>query len=436
MNIKELSEKAELDQLSNNIKTYKIPFALRGNLHIVNKSGGPRIIAGYANVAVVDSEEQFIPVETLEKGIICLLQDPHYANLMLVHQNIQIGKIIEKFGEHTTHVDEKGLFIVCEIRKDLQSANEIWEAILNNEINGFSIGCEVLNSHKSCDDTKCITILDEINIFEVSVCSRPVNEESGFIVISKSKFGNVCEECNLRKDENMSEKVEAKVEETKKDKKTEENKAEVSAQTQEKKVEEVKKDIPVPPQVDKMAELERKINALETLIQESKKASEPLSEEDPKIEDMAIFMLDYIIRNPKSSSQDIAKAWIKTKKAPKEKKPVEEPMPEEPMPEEPIPPEEEKPIPLPFSKMNETIDKLSAIVDKLTKLSAEEELKMSIKSRDDQILALQTQIKTLSKPEERKVDEGLPKTIQPVEQHELEKDNPIRIEHGTVYFKE
>ena len=154
------------------------PFNLRGSIDIINKSSdGKRVIAGYANVAVVDLDDQFIPVETLKKGIETLLEDPHYSNLMLVHQNIQIGKIIPAFGELTTHVDDKGLFIVAEIRKDIQTADEIWTAILNQELNGFSIGCEVMSSHKSCDDEKCITVLDEINIFEVSVCTTPANDK-------------------------------------------------------------------------------------------------------------------------------------------------------------------------------------------------------------------------------------------------------------------
>jgi len=396
------------------IQMSHIPFALRGNIDIINKSDGPRIIAGYANVAVVDSDEQFIPVETLKKGIQSLLLDPHYSNLMLVHQNIQIGKIINKFGEHTTHVDEKGLFIVCEIRKDLKTAEEVWQCILKNEINGFSIGCEVLKSHQKCDDTKCVTVLDEINIFEVSVCTKPVNEESGFIVISKSKFGNVCDECIIQEEIKMTKKEE----------------------TNEVKTEEIKKDESQPS--DKIIELEKKINVLETQIQEAQKpkkepitpppATPPAEEKKPAQysaeEDMAIFMLDYIINNPKAKAQDIVKAWIESKKGkaePPKKEPEEEPKPSEPKPSEPS----QYPYP---EKMGEVVDKLSAIVDKLTKFSAEEELKLSIKARDDQINALKGQVEVINKA---KVE---PKTIQEEKiSTELEKDTSYTFRRGEFY---
>jgi hypothetical protein len=207
-----------------------------------------------------------------------------------------------------------------------------------------------------------------------------------------------------------------------------------------------------------MAELEQKIIALETQIQDAKKPtadippqSEPITPpadkpQEPKQcsseEEMAIFMLDYIINNPKSKAQDIVKAWIESKKGkaeppkeepayplpkPAEPKPAEEPKPTEPKPSEPS----KYPYP---EKMNEVMDKLSSIVDKLTKLSAEEELKMSIKSRDDQILALQTQIKSFSQSEKK--DDIVQKTVQSTSEIDLEKDGPIRIERGTVYFKD
>ena len=74
---------------------------------------------------------------------------------MLVHQNVQIGQILEEWGDLKTHVDDKGLFIVAKIRDDLQIANEVWNQILGHKLNGFSIAAEVLLDHKVCDDEKC-----------------------------------------------------------------------------------------------------------------------------------------------------------------------------------------------------------------------------------------------------------------------------------------
>ena len=88
-------EDYEVIEMSN-----KIPFSLNGNIDIVEKSNDDnrRIIAGYASVAVVDSENQFIPVDVLKNGLETLIKDPNYANLMLVHKNIQIGRILLSYG--------------------------------------------------------------------------------------------------------------------------------------------------------------------------------------------------------------------------------------------------------------------------------------------------------------------------------------------------
>ncbi len=187
MKIKELVDGDDFELVLRPVKTSKkskkekslyIPIHLFGNIKIIDKSDGRRIIAGYGNIAVVDSENQIIPTESLKGGLETLLKDPAYANLMIVHRNIQIGKIIEEYGELTTHVDEKGLFIVAELRSDIKTANNIWEQILDGKLNGFSIGCEVIDDHKECDlsGDNCVEVLDNINIFEVSVCIPPTQK--------------------------------------------------------------------------------------------------------------------------------------------------------------------------------------------------------------------------------------------------------------------
>jgi len=389
----------------------KVPFTLRGNIQIIEKTKKDRIIAGYANVAVVDQEEQFIPIETLEKGMKSLLDDPHYSNLMLVHKNIQIGKIIESYGDYETKVDDKGLFIVAEIRQDIKTADEIWNSILDKELNGFSIGCEVLLSHEECDDEKCIVVLDEINIFEVSVCSEPVNQKSGFIIISKSKFDDVCNECETKlnkmvkkKNKSNEESEEAKEksedQEVEEEEKTEETKEESKPEEQEK-----SEDNPV---LEKLAELERQIEAIQGVIQQM--AKKPEDEEEMPEE---------------------------------EEEPVEEPEEEKKKSEDEPPKQEEekskeKPVETPNKAIEELKSTMETLIGKLSILEekkAIEELELSIKARDDQIEALKKkiEIKEKSKKPEEKPE---PKTIEEDKETELEYDSPIRVEKGIVYYEE
>ncbi len=427
---KKISEKSNINIIE------KTPFNLRGNINIINKAENDRIIAGYANIAVVDLEDQFIPIETLKKGIETLLKDPHYSNLMLVHQNIQIGKIIPSYGDLETHVDDKGLFIVAEIRRDIKTADEIWKSILDKEINGFSIGCEVLRDHEHCEDKKCITVLDEINIFEVSVCSKPVNENSGFIIVSKSNLDDyVCNKCleNVKemtksKKETKTEEVKEEVEEkeTKEEEKTEEQPKEEKQEDEEEMPEE---ELPEEEEVeewnksieDRISNIERSVSSITEIIQNMVEPKEEKSEEIPE-------------------------------ETPEEK--AEEPPVEEPPKEEEPPEEEEKGAPFgsmdpanqssaaapspdslePPAFYKSQFDDLKESIDTLTKavksLIDKEEQKLSIKARDDQIEALKEKVKILDKSKEE------PKTVQEEnETEELEHDDNFIVRRGEVYLK-
>jgi HK97 family phage prohead protease len=422
----------------------KITMCLKGNTKILlNKSDGKRIIAGYANVAIVDQENQYIPLAVLQKGIQSLLADSSYANLMIMHKNIQIGKIIPTYGKYKTGVDSKGLFIVCEIRKDIKVADEIWGMILKKEISGFSIGCEVLLSHKVCDEKECVTVLDKINIFEVSVCTEPVNQKSGFSVISKSEYEKFRLDSNMLNVDNIGKSMEEVI---KKDAvpctdcaqpvelsieerlESLEQKMMEFLEMAKKKPEEEK----VPPAPCQKAEELAKppvppVDPNAPPVQDPNKPPQEQPQDKPpekpawsSEEDMAMFMLDYIIKNPKSSAQDVAKAWMKMKGKTRE---IQNAVPE--------------PVPTQEPLMESLMKKVDTLSEKLSKLDYTEELKSSLKVRDDAIQALEKKIEiiTKSKEPEKKQEQEI-KTVQSNKEPVLEKDEPIHIKDGIVTSSE
>jgi len=272
----------------------KLQFHMKGNVSYISKAKeSERIIAGYASIIEIDSENQFIPKATLEDSIRTLLGKSDYANLMITHQNIQIGKILEGWGDYKTHIDDKGLFIVASIRDDLEISNEIWSKITNGKINGFSIAAEVLLAHDECDDKSCYTVIDKMNMFEVSVCEYPINEKSGFVVVSKSED---CEKCNINKGKSMnkdeeiekSEVEEEVIEEKSKVTETKEQPTEEKSETSEETTE---------PEVEEKSEVDtkeilngltREIEALKGIVSElaKKPEEEPMDEEEPEEETM------------------------------------------------------------------------------------------------------------------------------------------------------
>jgi len=368
----ELKPKTIIDK-----EQYKLD--LKGKINYIQKGEGRRIIAGYASVAVADKEDQLIPIETLKKGIETLLKDPHYANLMLIHKNIQIGKIIESYKDYTTRVDDKGLFCVCEIRQDTKIANEIWQDILDGVYTGFSIGCEVIGEPtQQCDGDKCVTVLDNINIMEVSVCSSPINTDSGFIVISKSEFDKeyVCNECkdSINK---MADKKELKNDESKETKEPE-KKEEVETKKEEQKTEEKSEENFLSDLIDKLESIERRINAMEGLVQESLDKSEEKVEE-PK---------DTKEKSETKEKEEKVEDKSEEVKEPETK--AEEKTKEEPKTDDV------------FTDIKSQLEKLNERIDSLENKAKEQEYEMALKARDDQIDALNKKVQLLEKSDDTK----------------------------------
>lgn len=122
------------------------PFGLRGIFKAISTS--PRIIAGYANVAMVDHQGDLITVQAWEKAASRFMAS-NFRNVNLVHSNITVGEVIPEFKDSqgqlwTTHVDENGFFTVAEIREDLLIADKTWQLIEQGKLTEFSISGNAL----------------------------------------------------------------------------------------------------------------------------------------------------------------------------------------------------------------------------------------------------------------------------------------------------
>jgi len=145
-----------------------------------------RIIAGYASYIMIDSDDQLVTHEALTDGLKKFMSDRERRNIMFRHDGVQIGKVIEEFEGKETHVDDVGLYIVSEIYDDLETANEVWDGVLEGDYNAFSISFEPLEKAEHIMDGVWEEVLT-INLLEVSVCQNPKNPLSRFEILSKSQ---------------------------------------------------------------------------------------------------------------------------------------------------------------------------------------------------------------------------------------------------------
>jgi len=350
---------------------------LLGNIKIIDKSDSRKIIAGYASLAVIDTENEYIPVKVLQEGLNTLMKDESYSNIMIVHKNIQIGKILKEYEELKTHVDDKGLFIVAEIRDDLEIAKATWIKIEEGEIRGFSIGGEIIEDHEECGDDGCIKVIDKINLFEISVCSNPVNKDSGFEIINK---------CDVDMLDNNIDKM-------KKSKKDE-------PEVEEKSKDEDCKDCDPKELEEPQEEIEEEVK----------------TNEEPELPKEELLSKSDIIETIRETITETLKA-IHEKELQEKEDDDEDDDDEEPVEVEPV--EEEK-VEEKSEKVEET----------------DEELEMAVKARDEAIEGFRDEIKKL-KEQVKKLEETeeVPKTSVEEKEPSYEKDSGIIIDkrHGRIY---
>ncbi len=163
---------------------------------------GRRIVAGYANVAdVVDSQNEKVTKDALDRAWQKFSSNPKFCVSQLFHTNIPIASILLEpiiDSDNVTHksgVDERGLYIVAEVRDDIKIANEVWDKIMVGKIRGFSIGGEYLSPPTpECVGGQCHNRVDNIELHEVSIVDSPANKVSLFNVLkndSLSKLGEL-----------------------------------------------------------------------------------------------------------------------------------------------------------------------------------------------------------------------------------------------------
>jgi len=150
------------------------------------------IIAGYASVDVVDKDNERITPEALKEAFEKMMKRKSRRNLMLHHQNIQIGEILPKYVDKNgkvwkSGVDDKGLFIVAEVFDDTITGREVIEKMKKGELMSFSIGGRVLPGGREvkCDGDKCWTEIVKLELYEVTSCEQGKNPKAKAFILEK-----------------------------------------------------------------------------------------------------------------------------------------------------------------------------------------------------------------------------------------------------------
>ena len=140
------------------------------------------VIAGYASVFnIVDQHNDLI-----ESGAFAKL-DLSKVKLLWQHKAEEPIGIIEELEE-----DKNGLFFKARLLLDLPQAKSAYNLIKAKAISGVSIGFKPLSYHYKGD----IRVIEDIDLWEISLVTFPANKEANIIEVKQFKEGNIMKNNN------------------------------------------------------------------------------------------------------------------------------------------------------------------------------------------------------------------------------------------------
>ena len=165
---------------------------LRNNESInLLKGGNDLIVAGYASVELVDKQGDIITREALKDAFQKFMEDPKYRNVQLAHSNIQVGDVIPNYTDSEgrlwkSEVDDVGMFVVVQLRNDIEKAKEVSAEIRKGGLRGFSIGGQAFKRMRKSDPKRGdYQEISKLELHEITICEKGINPEATFSILKE-----------------------------------------------------------------------------------------------------------------------------------------------------------------------------------------------------------------------------------------------------------
>jgi len=157
------------------------------------KGSNDLVVAGYASVELVDKQGDLITRPALKDAFKKYMADPKYRNVQLAHSNIQVGEVIPQYTDSEgrlwkSEVDDAGMFVVVQLRNDIEKAREVAAEVRKGNLAGFSIGGQAFkrvrkhdNSHGNYQE------ISKLELHEITICEKGINPEATFKILKEDK---------------------------------------------------------------------------------------------------------------------------------------------------------------------------------------------------------------------------------------------------------
>ncbi len=157
------------------------------------KSDNGLVIAGYASVEMVDKQGDLITTGALKGAFDSFMKADGFRNVQLAHSNIQVGEVIPQYTDSSgrlwkSGVDDAGLFVVIQVRDDIEKAREVANEIRKGALRGFSIGGQAFKRMRKADSEHGdYTEISKLELHEVTICEKGINPEATFRILKEDK---------------------------------------------------------------------------------------------------------------------------------------------------------------------------------------------------------------------------------------------------------
>lgn len=170
-----IASPAEILTLYRNDPSNRVYSAKVVEMHLDSDENEPLVVGGPASVEVVDKEGHLITVDALKDAFKRFMANFRTRNSMILHSDVQAGwalpAYINKAGEiFKSEVDDKGLWLISELRNDLKIMQKIKDEIADGKLKSYSIAgsaTAVENVTKGMNIVKQVNALD---LAEVTLC--------------------------------------------------------------------------------------------------------------------------------------------------------------------------------------------------------------------------------------------------------------------------
>tara|TARA_Y100000004_G_scaffold26379_1_gene26718 strand:- start:1312 stop:2724 length:1413 start_codon:yes stop_codon:yes gene_type:complete len=160
------------------------------------KSSNDLIVAGYASVELVDKQGDMITRKALKEAFKKYMEEPKYRNVQLAHSNIQVGEVIPSYTDSEgrlwkSEVDDAGMFVVVNLRTDIEKAREVAAEIRKGSLRGFSIGGQAFKRVRKSDAKHGdYQEISKLELHEITICEKGINPEATFRILKEDKENN------------------------------------------------------------------------------------------------------------------------------------------------------------------------------------------------------------------------------------------------------